>query len=80
MRYKYTQLFVDGLPVDYNIIVKESEFIFEPGYNPHDDLEAPLFRVRKHDDIFLYENLDDESLKSQAEEEIRELLKTNYLN
>ena len=80
MRYRYTQLFVDGLPVDYNIIVKESEFIFEPGYNPHDDLLPPLFRVKKQNDIFLYENLDDESLKSQAEEEIRELLSGNSLN
>jgi hypothetical protein len=80
MRYRYTQLFVDGLPVDYNIIVKETEFIFEPGYNPHEDLEPPLFRVKKQDNIFLYENLDDESLKNQAEEEIKELLKGNNLN
>lgn len=80
MRYRYTQLFVDGLPVDYNIIVKETEFIFEPGYNPHEDLQPPLFRVKKHNDIFLYENLDDESLKSQVEEEIRELLNDNNLN
>ncbi len=80
MRYRYTQLFVDGLPVDYNIILKEGEFIFEPGYNPHEDLNPPVFRVKKKDDTLLYEDLDDESLKNQAEEEIIEFLKNNSLN
>lgn len=80
MKYRYTQLFVDGLPVDYNIIIKEGEFIFQPGYNPHQDVTPPVFRVKKNDDLLFYENLEDESLKHQAEEEIIELLKTGNLN
>lgn len=75
MRYRYTQFFVNGLPVDYNITIKENEFIFEPGYNPHEDLKAPSFRVKKQKDILVFENLDDDSLKHQVEEEIMEYLK-----
>jgi hypothetical protein len=79
MNYHYTQLYVDGLPVDYNIIIKQvDEFIFEPGYNPHHDLEAPFFIVRKENDEFYFERLEDDSLRHQAEEELREYLsKTN---
>ena len=80
MRYRYTQLFVNGLPVDYNMIVKDEEFIFEPGYNPHEDLMPPLFRVKKNNGKFHYEDLEDESLKYQAEEEIIEYLKQDRLN
>ena len=70
MRYSYIQFFVDGLPVDYNMIVKEPLFIFEPGYNPHDSLIAPQFTVKKEENKFYFENLDDDSLKDQVEEEI----------
>lgn len=75
MSYNYTKLYVDGLPVDYNIIVKEKHFIFEPGYNPHEDLNAPAFVVKNENNKLHFENLDDESLRHQAEEEIREYLK-----
>ena len=77
MRYSYIQLFVDGLPVDYNMIIKDPLFIFEPGYNPHDSLIAPKFTVKKEEDKFHFEDLDDESLKHQVEEEILEYFKTN---
>ena len=70
MPYSYIQLFVDGLPVDYNMIIKDPLFIFEPGYNPHDSLIAPKFTVKKDKDKFHFENLDDDSLKDQVEEEI----------
>jgi hypothetical protein len=80
MRYHYTQLFINGLPVDYNIIIKDDEFIFEPGYNPHEDLKAPLFRVKNHSNTFYYENLNDESLRHQVEEELTAYLKQNNLN
>ena len=75
MSYSYIQLFVDGLPVDYNMIIKDPLFIFEPGYNPHDSLIAPKFTVKKEEDGFHFENLDDDSLKDQVEEEILEYCK-----
>ncbi len=77
MRYSYIQLFVNGLPVDYNMIIKDPLFIFEPGYNPHEELKAPAFTVKKEEDKFHFENLDDESLRYQAEEEILEYFKNN---
>lgn len=77
MRYSYIQLFVDGLPVDYNMIIKDPLFIFEPGFNPHDSLIAPKFTVKKEEGNFLFEDLDDESLKHQVEEEILEYFKAN---
>ena len=76
MSYTYIQLFVDGLPVDYNMIIKDSLFIFEPGFNPHDSLIPPKFTVKKEEDKFHFENLDDNSLKDQVEEEILEYIKT----
>ena len=77
MRYSYIQLFVNGLPVDYNMIIKDPLFIFEPGYNPHDSLIAPKFTVKKEEGKFYFEDLDDDSLKDQAEEEIMEYIKTS---
>ena len=75
MRYSYIQLFVDGLPVDYNMIIKDPLFIFEPGYNPHDSVIAPKFTVKKEEDKFYFEDLDDDSLRDQVEEEIIEYIK-----
>jgi hypothetical protein len=74
MKYIYTKLFVDGLPVEYNIILKDDQFVFEPGYNPHEDLKAPAFIARIENSNVVFENLNDESLKHQAEEEIMEYI------
>ena len=74
MEYIYTKLYVEGLPVEYNIILKEGQFFFEPGYNPHEDLKAPAFIARIENSIVVFENLNDESLKHQAEEEIMEYM------
>jgi len=75
MPYRHIQLFVNGLPVDYNITIEDPLFIFEPGFNPHDSLIAPKFTVKKAEDKFHFENLEDESLRHQAEEEILEYFK-----
>ncbi len=77
MRYSYIQLFVEGLPVDYNMIIKDPLFIFEPGYNPHEALKAPAFTVKKEEEKFHFDNLVDESLRYQAEEEILAYFKNN---
>jgi hypothetical protein len=74
MEYIYTKLYVEGLPVEYNIILNEGQFFFEPGYNPHEDLKAPAFIARIENSIVVFENLADESLKHQAEEEIMEYM------
>ena len=66
MPYRHIQLFVNGLPVDYNMIIKDPLFIFEPGFNPHDSLIAPKFTVKKAEDKFHFENLEDESLRHQG--------------
>ena len=70
MPYSHIQLFVEGLPVDYNMIIKDPLFIFEPGFNPHDLLIAPKFTVRKEENKFHFDNLEDESLRHQAERNI----------
>jgi hypothetical protein len=75
MEYIYTKLYVEGLPVEYNIILREGQFVFEPGYNPHEDLKAPAFTARIENNIVVFENLTDESLKHQAEEEIMNYIK-----
>ena len=71
----YIQLFVNGLPVEYSMIIKGPLFIFEPGYNPHDSLIAPKFTVKEEEDKFHFEDLDDDSLKDQVEEEILAYIK-----
>jgi len=75
MPYRHIQLFVNGLPVDYNITIEDPLFIFEPAFNPHDSLIAPKFTVKKEENNFYFENLEDESLRHQAEEEILEYFK-----
>ena len=77
MSYNYIQLFVDGLPVDYNMMVKDSLFVFEPVFNPHEALKAPVFTVKNEEGKLVFENLNDESLKDQVEEEIITYLKNN---
>jgi hypothetical protein len=43
-----TQLYINGLPVDYAIVANGEKFLFEPFFNPH-DVEAPRFEMIKKD-------------------------------
>jgi hypothetical protein len=70
-------LYVNGLPVDYNISIENENFFFEPVFNPHPDLPGPQFAVSYNKGNFIFANMDDKDLRAQAEEFIREYLADN---
>jgi hypothetical protein len=69
-----TQLFINGLPVDYGISKEDDQFTFEPIFNPHFDLEVPEFKVKHQVGNLIFVDLEDENVKLQAEEILNEYL------
>ena len=69
-----TPLFVNGLPVEYNVYRQESKYLFEPVFNPHQDLLAPKFEVRNDGQLHFCDPNLQEDIKAQAEEMIKEYL------
>lgn len=72
-----TPLFINGLPVDYDIFEENGSFLFEPVFNPHFDLVAPLFIMKKEHDVYAFNGTNDDSIMAQAEEIIKEYLASN---
>lgn len=70
-----TQLFINGLPVEYRVDLESSTFNFEPIFNPHADLTAPEFSVLYINYQFVFSNNIDKDLKAQAEEILDEFIK-----
>ncbi len=68
----HTRLFINGLPVDYSVTKADEAFLFEPFFNPHDDLVAPQFSVLVEDENFIFRDLDDRDMIAQVEEVLRE--------
>ena len=69
-----TPLYIDGLPVDYNVYKEGLNYQFEPVFNPHQDLLAPAFEVKYEDQIHFFDSALQEDIKAQAEEIIKEYL------
>ncbi|HZF65284.1 MAG TPA: hypothetical protein VEZ55_12390 [Chitinophagaceae bacterium] len=70
-----TELYVNGLPVDYNVTAIEKSFVFEPTFNPHEDVEPPSFKVLKEEEQWVLVGVIDDTLKEQVLEEISHYLK-----
>jgi hypothetical protein len=69
-----TPLFINGLPVDYNVYKQGSKYLFEPAFNPHQDLLAPAFGVKYDGQLHIFDPDLQEDIKAQAEEIIKEYL------
>lgn len=69
-----TPLFIDGLPVDYNVYKEGFNYQFEPVFNPHIDLSAPSFKIRYEGQIHFSDPALQEDIKAQVEEIITEYL------
>jgi fibronectin type 3 domain-containing protein len=70
-------LYINGLPVDYNISIENENFLFEPVFNPHPDLPVPQFAVTYNKGDFHFAHMDDIDLRAQVEEIIKEYLADN---
>ena len=69
-----THLFINGLPVDYNVYKQGFKYLFEPAFNPHQDLLAPEFGVKYEGHLHIFDPDVQEDIKAQAEEIIKEYL------
>jgi hypothetical protein len=69
-----TPLFINGLPVDYNVYKQGSKYLFEPAFNPHKDLLTPSFGVKYDGQLHIFDPDLQEDIKAQAEEIIKEYL------
>jgi hypothetical protein len=72
----HTRLFINGLPVDYSVTKVNETYVFDPFFNPHDDLVASAFSVQIANEIFIFQNMEDRDIKAQAEEAIKEYLES----
>lgn len=72
----HTRLFINGLPVDYSVTKVDDAFVFDPFFNPHDDLVPPQFSVQGENENFSFQNLDDRDLVAQVEEVLKEYLES----
>ena len=70
----YSVFYVNGLPVRYNVLFMESRFLFEPEFNPHNEIDAPFFAVADIDGEWSFKGLEDRDLRDQVIEEINEFL------
>jgi hypothetical protein len=78
MNLFHSVLYINGLPVDYNVASKnETTFLFEPFFNLHMGLEAPIFTVEKQGDILVFDDICDEVLKDQVREDLESYFKMN---
>jgi hypothetical protein len=73
----YTVLYVNGLPVDYNVGFENDQFFFDPVFNPHDDIVAPFFTADELEEGRLFFHLQDEALREQAREDLEQYLSEN---
>lgn len=62
----FTDIFINGLPVNYGISYKEGYYQFEPVFNPHDHLFAPQFAIMKSGEAWDVTGTDDSSVVDQA--------------
>jgi hypothetical protein len=69
-----TPLFINGLPVDYNVYKQGTKYLFEPAFNSHKDLVAPEFGLKYDHQLHIFDPDVQEDIKAQAEEIIKEYL------
>lgn len=68
-----TKLFVEGLPVDYKITHRKGTYHFEPMFNPHSSIDAPLFSATQLSGIYAFIGTAETELQDQAIEDIKTL-------
>lgn len=71
-----TILYINGLPVDYNVEPNEEGYLFDPVFNIHEDLNPPRFTLTASGDRFAIPGSSDEDLLEQASEDLRNYLKS----
>ena len=70
-------LYINGLPVDYNLSIENENFHFEPVFNPHPDLPVPQFAVTYNKGDFTFADMEDKDLRAQVEEILKEYMADN---
>ena len=73
----FTDIFVNGLPVNYGISSKAEAFYFEPVFNPFDQIAAPSFSISNQNGHWVADGTGDHSIIDQAIETMEEYLRYN---